>query len=176
MSDDFVDLFDPRDDRERILTPGEHLFRQDDPVIFVFVVADGEVELRRYQEGGRALVLQRAEKGDLVAEASLFSDRYHCDAVAAVRSRVLSVPKQRLRDRLRHDPNVAEMLAANFAREIQALRFRSEMLSLQKIASRLDAWETWHGALPPKGEWKQLALEIGVSPEALYREMAKGRR
>lgn len=28
---------------------------------------------------------------------------------------------------------------------------------------------------PPKGEWKQLAQQIGASPEALYREFARRR-
>jgi hypothetical protein len=30
--------------------------------------------------------------------------------------------------------------------------------------------------LPSKGEWKALAEDIGVSPEALYRELSKRRR
>jgi len=35
----------------------------------------------------------------------------------------------------------------------------------------------WNNAkLPPKGEWRNLANQIGVSPEALYREIAKRRQ
>jgi len=43
----------------------------------------------------------------------------------------------------------------------------------QKGVARLDAWLAWHGDLPSKGDWARLVDEIGVSPEALYREMAK---
>ena len=43
------------------------------------------------------------------------------------------------------------------------------------VSARLDAWLAWHGELPPRGDWKQLADQIGVSPEALYREMARRR-
>lgn len=31
------------------------------------------------------------------------------------------------------------------------------------------------GALPAKGRWHDLATEIGVAPEPLYRELARGR-
>jgi hypothetical protein len=30
--------------------------------------------------------------------------------------------------------------------------------------------------LPPKGEWKSVAEQIGVSPEALYRELSRRRK
>jgi hypothetical protein len=43
------------------------------------------------------------------------------------------------------------------------------------LAPRLDTWLDWRGALPPKGDWLRLAAELGVSPEALYREIAKRR-
>ncbi len=51
---------------------------------------------------------------------------------------------------------------------------RSEILSMRTVVKRLDAWLLSHGdRLPAKGEWKNLALQIGVSPEALYRELAR---
>jgi hypothetical protein len=49
-------------------------------------------------------------------------------------------------------------------------------LSLKTVAERLEGWLIWRGGgLPPKGAWKDIAAEIGVSPEALYRELAKRR-
>ena len=175
MSKNFADYLAPFEGRAQTLVSGQRLFHFGEPVTMVFLVLQGEIQLRRHQENGQLVILQRATAGDLVAEASLFSDRYHCDAVATTRTRVQPIAKQRLRSRLRTDPDFAEALTTHFAREIQSLRFRSEVLSLQKVASRLDAWKVWHGTLPPKGDWKQLAQQIGVSPEALYREMAKRR-
>ena len=52
-------------------------------------------------------------------------------------------------------------------------RLHAEILSLKTFAQRLDACMVWNNAeLPPKGEWLNLANQIGVSPEALYREIA----
>ena len=52
---------------------------------------------------------------------------------------------------------------------------RAEILSLRTVAQRLSAWLELNGELPAKGEWLILAAEIGTSPEALYREIARRR-
>jgi hypothetical protein len=53
----------------------------------------------------------------------------------------------------------------------------AETVSLRTVAQRLDAWLAWNeDRLPGKGEWKAVAEEISVSPEALYRELAARRR
>jgi hypothetical protein len=53
---------------------------------------------------------------------------------------------------------------------------RAEILSLKTVSARLDAWMDWNGGvLPNKGEWKLVAGEISVSPEALYRELGRRR-
>jgi len=176
MSDEFVALLSAMSGRERSLAAGDCLFRRGDAVTSLFVVRDGRVDLLRYQEDGGAIILQRAGPGDFLAEASLFSDRYHCDALARTQAAVAAVPKKALRDRLRREPGFSEGLAAHLAHSIQNARFRSEVLALRTVAARLDAWQGWYGDLPPKGEWRQLADQIGVSPEALYREMARRRR
>jgi hypothetical protein len=43
------------------------------------------------------------------------------------------------------------------------------------VAERLDAWLGGERALQEKGTWQDLAAELGVSREALYRELAKRR-
>lgn len=172
---DIGDLLKSSAARKRSFGAGEYLFHLGEPVAALFVVLEGEIHLVRHQEHGGAIVLQQAGPGDVLAEASLFSDCYHCDAIARTSATVRSSPKRELLSRLRTEPEFAEAWAAHLAREIQSTRFRSEILSLTKVALRLDAWLAWHGKLPPKGEWVQLAHQIGVSPEALYREIAKRR-
>ena len=72
--------------------------------------------------------------------------------------------------------SLGNVWASYLARELQRARLRSEILSLKTVAQRLDAWIGWNGGRPPeKGEWKFVASQIGVSPEALYREIAKRR-
>jgi len=161
---------------ERNVNGGAYLFHRDDQVRFVYAIIDGRVELLRRQENGSALTLQRAGPGSILAEASVYSDRYHCDAVAALPSRLLAIGKQELLDRMRGDLAFAEQWSVHLAREVQASRFRSELLAYTRVSDRLDLWLDWHGnALPSRGEWTALAEALGVSREALYRELARRR-
>lgn len=44
---------------------------------------------------------------------------------------------------------------------------------MRTVWERLDGWLALHGELPPRGGWIEIAREIGVTPEALYRELAR---
>jgi CRP-like cAMP-binding protein len=176
MSLDISSLFRTAGTFERRLPPGTYLFHQGKKVESLFVVKTGEVQLVRHQTAGNPLVLQRAFAGAIVAEASAFAEAYHCDAIAGPDTSVRGISRPRFLELFRTDPNLAEAWAARLAREIQTTRLRSEILALKTVADRLDAWLAWHGSLPPKGEWHQIARQIAVSPEALYRQIASRRR
>ena len=112
-----------------------------------------------------------------MAEASLYSERYHCDGRAAQAVRLTAYAKSDIMLHLRKSPDFAEAWARHLARELQQARLHAEILSIRTVAKRLDAWMGWHdGTMQSHGDWKTIASEIGVSPEALYRELAKRRR
>ena len=164
------------DARERSLADGEVLFRAGDPVHFLYRVESGAVRLIRPLTHGSELTLQRVRAGSLLAEASLFAAAYHCDAVAETPACLRGVPVKRIRQALENDPAIAKALAQYLALEVQSARARAEIVSLKTVAARLDAWLTVNnGPLPSKGQWREVAKEIGVTPEALYREIAHRR-
>jgi CRP-like cAMP-binding protein len=77
---------------------------------------------------------------------------------------------------IKEDSNVAISLVMHLGREVRNARQRVEIASLRKVSDRLDAWLAWNeDRLPAKGSRGQLAREMGVSPEALYRELANRR-
>jgi len=176
MMDAIYHLFDTPSRQTRRLGPGEYLFRRDQKVAALFMVVEGEVQLVRHQKGGGAIILQRTGPSEIAAEASVFSSRYHCDGVARTGAEIRSVAMREFLARFRKDPKFAEAWASHLAREVQNTRLRSEVLSLKTVSERLDAWLEWHGDMPPRGEWVHLAFQIGVSPEALYREMTRRRK
>jgi CRP/FNR family transcriptional regulator, dissimilatory nitrate respiration regulator len=157
----------------RFIDAGQHLFHMNDPVSALHEVISGEITLERVSAHGTRLVLQRAREGALVAEASIYADAYHCDAIAMVPSEVRSYSIVAVHSFLQSHPDVLSQLTRHFAHQVQQARYRAEMLSLRRVADRLEAWLLMTGGpLPLKGEWTALAAEIGVTPEALYRELA----
>lgn len=157
---------------ERRYGAGARLFRAGDPVSSMFLVVSGEALLVRALPQGSVLTLQRARPGAVVAEASLFAERYHCDGTVAVDTvaRILAVAS--MRETLLGRPDLLLDMTRHFAETIQRTRTQNEILTLRTVKERLDAWMVLNGgAMPRKGAWRGVATEIGVSPEALYREL-----
>jgi len=159
--------------RSMTIAEGGYLFHIEDPVLSLFLVERGQLALVRDQEDGSTVLLNRLPTGAIVAEASLYSGRYHCSCVAEKSSRLLGLPIALIRKHLTDDRDMSRLWAAYLATELQKTRSRCEILSRNKVSERLLGWRAWNGPLPPKGRWKALAAEIGVSPEALYREISR---
>lgn len=177
MHDDFVTSIAHLPHHSRQLAAGELVFERDDPVTSCFVIRAGEVHLLRRQMDGGRVVLQRAREGAVLAEASLNTPLYHCSAVT-IRPTTLAVfSRRQIQELIARDPKISNALNRHLTAELRNTRMRMEILSLKKVGERLDAWLVWHdNILPDKGDWHRLAGEIGVSPEALYRELARRRQ
>jgi len=176
MSDSLIDGLWQLAERKQELSAGDILFRAGDRVRSLFLIASGALRLIRALPHGFELTLQRAGPGAILAEASLFSERYHCDATAIEDSVLRVASLRRIRTALRDDPALAAALMHHLAQEVQRARAQAEILSLKTVAERLDAWTTLNDGCPPtKGRWRHVASEIGVTPEALYRELARRR-
>lgn len=155
---------------------GQLLFAGDDPVRFVWVVERGCVHLRRYDERGGPAVMQRATAGMLLAESSLFSDVHHCEAVVVSDAELLRLERRHVVPALNAEPAQLWDLARHLAREVQRTRARVEVLSRKTVRERLDAWlALGDGAMPAHGRLASVAADIGVTPEAFYRELQRRR-
>ena len=80
----------------RELAAGDVLFTQGALASAMYAVEAGRMRLVRRTVDGHLAVLHTARANELFAEAALFSDVYHCDAVAAVPSRVRKYPKDQV--------------------------------------------------------------------------------
>ena len=176
MSDDLFPLLLQLPGRHMKYSAGEAVFRMQDQVQNLHAICEGRVHLVRHQKDGTKLILQRADANAVLAEASLYSPRYHCDAIAETDSVTWAVNRSQLRRHLQQDSILSEAWSRHLAHEVQKARLHAEILSLKTVAARVDSWIDWHGALPERGHWATIAPQIGVSPEALYRELAKRRK
>ena len=66
---------------ERVLAPGQALFRMGDPTAGIYEVLQGQVQMVRVDASGREIILYAASAGEIFAEAALFSPIYRCDAL-----------------------------------------------------------------------------------------------
>ena len=164
--------------RLRELEAGERLFRQGDKTFGIFEVEHGRLRLIRQTIDNHPVALHTAKKGELFAEAALFAAAYQCDAVAAVASGIRIYPKRQILAAIRGDTALGERFIAVLARQIHDLRARLEERNIRSARQRL----LHHLALsagadgrtmPLDGTLMELAAEIGLSHEVLYRTLAE---
>lgn len=150
---------------------GERLFATGEKPAHMFFIASGEVVLERLGVQGESVILQRTRYG-FVGEASLQSERYHCDGKVTAPSEITQVPVRKIRAAMAGDPAFAIRWIGMLNREVKRLRLQCERLSLNKVQDRLLhllETEGKQGKYPLGSGLKSLARELGVTHEALYR-------
>jgi len=163
---------------QRSLRAGQALFRSGIRTAGLFEVVKGKVRLVRVDRSGREAILQVAIPGDTVAEASLFSSTYHCDAIATTDAVVRLYPKAVFLAELERDPKLAQAFAAMLARQVMTLRTRLEQRNIQSARDRVRHYLAVNldpngRAVVLPGTLKDIAVELGLTHEALYRTLAE---
>lgn len=160
----------------RRVAAGAALFRAGSPTFGLFRLLSGRIRLIRVTPSGRQVPMHTVLPGQLFAEASLFSARYHCDAIATRASEVLVYSKSELAGRLKEHGNDLWAFAAALAQQVQALRTGLELRQIRSARERVLQWLELRcgagGASPIDGTLKEFAEEIGLTHEALYRALA----
>lgn len=159
------------------LQAGEHLFRQGDPATAVYQVQSGSVRLERTLASGSVVTLAIAAGGQTLAEAAVFSPVYRCDAVALEASTVACFAVGALRERMSWDVDLMREMASFFAGQVHQLRSCLEVRSIRAAPDRLVAWlrleaDPQTGLLSLSITWAEVARQIGLTPEAVYRAVS----
>ena len=161
----------------RDLLAGEFLFRQGDQAAAIYKVESGRVRLIRRTVDDHLVILHAARRGEFFAEASLFAKAYHCDAIAPVASQVRVYPKASVMTALRSDPALAEAFMARLAYQLQEIRARMELRNIRSARERVLQYLRLRAgddgrSVALEGQLQDIAVETGITREALYRTLA----
>jgi CRP-like cAMP-binding protein len=163
--------------RKRTLKPGETLFRKGMRTAGLYELVSGRIRLVR-SRNGRELVLHIATAGEIFTEASLFSSSYHYDAIAMTNAVVRLFPKTAVLAAFEQDPKVALAFMVMLAGQVMTLRTRIERRNIRLARKRLHHYLGANAGADGRtvlltGTLKNLASELGLTHEALYRTLAK---
>jgi CRP-like cAMP-binding protein len=163
---------------DRTLKLGEFLFHIDTPTLGLFKVLKGRIKLVRVDRVGRETILYVASSGDIVAEAPLFSAVYRCDAIATTDSTVRLYSKASLMANFNQNPAAARAFMAMLAGHVMRLRTRLEQRGIQLARDRVRHYLNLNVGpdgctVVLSGTLKDLAAELGLAHEVLYRTLAK---
>lgn len=156
---------------------GDTIFRVGDSVRHVYLVITGEARLIRLDRSGAQVILQRS-RGGFIAEASLDSRTYHCDAMAAEPTTLLLFPATAFRQALDRVPKFCKAWQSQLAKEVRKLRAQCERLSLHSATDRITHYieaEGTDGVVTLTQTRMAWAAELGLTHEALYRALRRMR-
>ena len=155
--------------RHRYLEHEETVFRQDDKTRGLFFIIQGKVELRRFTQAGQSVIIHRAMERETFAEASLFSEHYHCDAIAITKIHIVELDRTVILNKFHSEPDFAMAIAQRFARQNQSYRRKIELLAIKSAEERI-LTAILEGFLAEN--IKAFASDIGLSHEVVYRGLA----
>jgi CRP/FNR family transcriptional regulator, dissimilatory nitrate respiration regulator len=162
---------------DRKLKAGESLFHLGDKTSGLYEVIAGRVRMTRVDRSGRETVLYVSGAGETFAEASLFSPAYHCDAIASTDALVRVYPKAAVLDAFARDPKAAQAFTGTLAHQLMGLRTRLAQRDIRSARARVRHFLALNSgadgrSVELRGTVKDLAGELGLTHEALYRTLA----
>lgn len=160
------------------LVAGQTLFHFRDPAEYIFALEVGRIRLVRYTREGNLVVFQIVRATESFAESALFSELYNCNAIAEIPSRVVAYPKTTVTEVLQHNPDLTLSLLRRFERKSQSLKQLLELRSIRSARDRilqylLFSTNSGETRIDFDRSYKDIATELGLSPETLYRTLAE---
>jgi CRP-like cAMP-binding protein len=173
----WIELLETDRPLHRSLKAGEALFRQGDPAHAIYRVRSGRIRLVRHLEAGTSVVVQVARARETFAEAALFADHYHCEAIADSPAEVTVIAKARLLAALEANPQLCLGFARGLAELVRDLRTRLELRNIRSASERILSWLRLQATGDPPTvrldrPWTQIGPEIGLTTEAIYRTLS----
>ena len=146
---------------------GDLVFHQGMRTHGLFVVRSGRVHLERVGPDGARFVIHRALPGTSFAEASVFSQHYHCDARVVEAGDLVRIDKASVLAAFA-DPDFARAYGRQSTQLIQAQRQLMEIIGIRRANDRVIAGMV-AGLLD--GSIVDFAARLQLTHEATYRAL-----
>jgi CRP/FNR family transcriptional regulator len=148
-----------------------------------FIILAGRVKVYILSPRGDQQILHMFGPGDSFAEAAVWAgENYPAFAESLTKGAVLAVSKSVLAAAFRKEPALAMGMLAGMSEKLHEFSRLIEALSLKNVPARLatvllaEARRAGGGSFTLKQSKRQLAAQIGTTPETLSRNLARLKR
>ncbi|MEM8778017.1 MAG: Crp/Fnr family transcriptional regulator [Cyanobacteria bacterium P01_G01_bin.49] len=116
--------------------------------------------------------------GESFGEIALFSETYACSAIADIPSRIAAIDKELFRQALEDDSTLATVYMNQLTYRYKTVKTLLELRSIRSARERLLQYltrqkEPNNHTVVLQRPLKDLAIELGLSAEALYRNLSR---
>ncbi|MAT38802.1 MAG: Crp/Fnr family transcriptional regulator [Ectothiorhodospiraceae bacterium] len=163
------------------LQKGEMLFSEGDQARAFFALSSGVVKIFKLAPSGAEFTVHVHKSGDLVAEAAIFDlTVYPAYCQALEPAELLRIPRVDFVELIRADPELALRIMHSYSRRLRTFVMQVEDLSFSDVKARLANYLLRSARKSPDTgalthtlhiSKKELALQLGTSPETLSRTL-----
>ena len=163
------------DSKPLLFDKSDRVFDQGAQVLRMHLIVVGRVKLIRHLADGDDVILHVATAGEMIAEASFFSETYHCNAVADKPSEILHIDRSLALKMILSDSQTSFNVMRLFAQQIRDLRGLHELRNIRSASSRVLAYLVTQAG--PTGQirldmsLRDMAYKLGLAHETLYRAL-----
>lgn len=161
--------------KELIVPIHKTVFRRKESAGFLHYVKEGGVKLVRNTLEGKEVITHIAKKGEFFSEAALFETNYHCDAIAIEHSVIVRYPNEEVLRFFKENPEKAFEYIRFLSGQIRVLRKQLEVVNVVTAKDRILLFlhsEAKNGVVKISGAVKNLAGQIGLAQETVYRQLS----
>jgi CRP-like cAMP-binding protein len=142
----------------------------------LYYLLTGVVRLERSTPSGHTSILQRLT-GGFVAEPSVTANQYLCDGKCETDCELYLFPLGTVRQAIDQDANFRWAWIASLGDQARRQKARAERMSLKTVRAKLchliAAEGDREGRFRMTGTQAELASDLGITPEALYRSLSR---
>ena len=152
------------------------LVQQGETADSIYFLLSGQIRLATFTEE-RIINHYFVQEGESFDETALFSDTYACSAIADVPSRVAAINKEIFRQAVNKYPDLANAYMNQLSHRYKIVKILLELRSIRSARERLLQYlirhqEPSNRTVILQRPLKYLAIELGLSADALYRTIS----
>lgn len=152
------------------------LYQQGETADSIYFLLTGQIRLATFTEE-QIIIHQFVEPKESFAETALFSETYFCTAIANKASRVVAIDKELVRQALKEDYDFANAYMSQLTYRYENIKTLLELRSIRSARERFLQYlfrqlEPNNRTVILQRPIKDLAAELGLSAETLYRTIA----
>lgn len=161
----------------RHLSNEQTLFHHNEASQAVYAVKSGQIRLMHYTHSGQSISHYAVGTGEICAEVTLFLDAHTCSAIAEGPTEVLAFPKQAFLTALQ-DSEFAIAFTAQVCRRLHTTKVILALRSIRSARERVLHYlrltiPTEENSIVLDQPLKNIAFDLGLSPEVLSRTLAQ---
>lgn len=165
--------------KQRIFKKGEIIYREADPLEYLYIVHKGRVKIYKLFESGKEQLLRILEPGEFMGELALFTEKVMDSYAEAIeKSEICAIHRNDIQNIMKTHPTIPLKILSEFSERLDETEYLVGQLSAKDVETRTASYlvklaedNNSLNILLPMSK-KDLASYLGTTQETISRRLS----